>query len=36
MVRDDRHLAQIYQRSESDPDPIADCDTFGDTSGTVG
>lgn len=28
-VRDDRDLTQIYQRDESYPDPIADCDTYG-------
>ena len=28
-VRDDRDLSQIYQRDESDPDPVAGCDTFG-------
>jgi len=28
-VRDDRDLSQIYQRDESDPDPVAWCDTFG-------
>ncbi len=35
-VRDDRDLAQIYQRDVSDPDPIADCSKFGGTSTAIG
>lgn len=27
-VRDDRDLTQIYQRNPSDPDPVADCDSY--------
>lgn len=28
-VREDRDLTQIYQRDSSDPDPVADCSTYG-------
>jgi len=28
-VRDDRGLAQIYQRDPGDPDPVASCGTYG-------
>lgn len=31
-VRSDRDLTQIYQRDESDPDPIAACDEYGGSS----
>ena len=30
-VRDDRDLSQIYQRDADAPDPLAECDTFGNS-----
>ena len=33
-VRDDRDLTQIYQRDETDPDPVAACDVYEATAGT--
>ena len=34
-VRDDRDLAQIYQRDEADPDPVASCSVYGNTVGSA-
>lgn len=35
-VRDNRDLAEIYQRDALNPDPVYDCSTFDDMSGTTG
>ncbi len=35
-VRDDRELAQIFQRDPGNPDPVADCATYGTTSMSAG
>ena len=34
-VRDDRDLSQIYQRDERNPDPVAQCSSFGENSELV-
>ncbi|MCB2065417.1 MAG: pilus assembly protein [Erythrobacter sp.] len=33
-VRNDRDLTRIYQRSSTNPDPVARCDTYGNVSAT--
>lgn len=35
VVRDDRELAQIYQRDAAHPDAVAACDTYGTTVGST-
>ena len=35
-VRDDRDLAQIYQRDPGDPDPVASCEAYDNASAVAG